>query len=135
MTDFLSDHDKSAIKRTFIKLLALEICYVIKRIVIDQLVERSTREYNGRLCCFTVNLSLFKRYLDRYLISESFLRLLTFFIFFTTLTFWKKLKSLIWLWLDFFHFLKYFFRYFDSIKGSNSPKLCQKCNVLIAVWN
>ena len=47
--------------------------YVIKRIVIDQLVESSTREYNGRLCCFTVNLSLFKRYLDRYLISDSFL--------------------------------------------------------------
>ena len=53
-----------------------------------------------------------------------------------TLTFleiWKKSKSWLWLWLDFLTFFtifSFFFRYFDSKKGPNSPKVCLKCKIL-----
>ena len=46
---------------------------------------------------------------------------------------WKKSKSWLWLWLDFLTFFtifSFFFRYFDSKKGPNSPKVCLKCKIL-----
>ncbi len=45
----------------------------------------------------------------------------------------KKVKSWLWLWLDFLTFFtifSIFFRYFDLKKGPNCPKVCLKCKIL-----